>query len=87
MKTKINLLETDNNKFIESACKIRYKSLKCKSCKKYLQLNKKLKNKQSSKTLKLHNKYSLICDKCSTTNPKKCTSKQLKLYSKWYYGK
>jgi hypothetical protein len=83
----------DENKLIEKACRIHYKSKKCNSCKKYKQINNKIgkiyKNngKVNSKTLKLYSKLSNKCDKCSRTKTKKCNSKQIKSYSKWYYGK
>jgi hypothetical protein len=93
MVIKLNILEKNDEKFIEEACKLHYKSKKCKSCKKYKQINNKIgkiykKNgKINSKTLKLYNKFSNKCDKCSSINAKKCNSKQIKNYSKWYYGK
>lgn len=93
MKTKLNILQENDNIFIENACKLHYKSLKCKSCKKYKQINKKIgkiykKNgKVNNKTLKLFNKVSKKCDNCSSNNTKKCTPTQIKKYSKWYYGK
>jgi len=91
MPIKLNILY-DNKNIIENACKIYYKSKKCKSCKKYKQVNNKIgkvyKNngKVNSKTLKLSNKLSIKCDKCSSNRTKKCNPKQIKNYSKWYYG-
>ena len=93
MDIKLNILENNDKTFIDNACRIYYKSKKCKSCKKYKQSNNKIgkiykKNvKISSTTLKLHNKLSTKCDKCSSKKTKKCNSKQIKKYSKWYYGK
>ncbi len=93
MKTRLNLLEKNDEKFIERACRLHYKSKKCKSCKKYKQSNNKIgkiykKNgKISSKTLKKHNKLSKRCDICASNNTKRCNSKQIKNYSNWYYGK
>ena len=86
-----DILENNDKQFIEKACKIFYKSKKCKSCKRYKKINDKmLQNKKNSKikikvkTLKLLSKQ---CDKCSSNKTKKCNSKQMKDYSKWYYGK
>lgn len=39
---KLNILEENNDVFVKNACKIFYKSKKCKSCKKYKKLNNKL---------------------------------------------
>ena len=92
MAIKLNIFDDDKN-IIENACKINNKSKKCKSCKKWKQINNKIgkiyKNngKINSKTLKLVSKLSNKCDKCSSNNPKKCNSTQIKNYSKWYYGK
>ena len=89
----INILDDNNTNLIENACRIHYKSKKCKSCKKYKIINNKIgkiyKNngKVNSKTMKIYNKLSENCDKCSSNKAKKCNSKQLKNYTKWYYGK
>ena len=88
-KTKLNILKDNDEKFVENACKIHYKSLKCKSCKKYKQINNKIGNiykkngKIKPKTLKLYNKFSSECDKCSSLNTKKCSPTQIKKYSKY----
>lgn len=85
----------ENDKFFQYACRIHYKSRKCKTCKKYIKSNKNMgkllkKNVQlsdiSPKTLKRHFKISERCDKCAETNAKKCTPKQSLAYSKWFYG-
>ena len=78
---KLNITEIDDKIFIDNACRIHYKSKKCKSCKKWKQHNNKIgkiyKNngKINSKTLKLVSKLSNKCDKCSSNNPKKCNSR------------
>ena len=93
MDIKLNILENNDKTFIDNACRIYYKSKKCKSCKKYKQSNNKIgkiyKNngKINSKTLKLSGKLSTKCDKCASNKPKKCNSRQIKNYSKWYYDK
>ena len=93
MVIKLNVLDDNEKNIINDACKIYYKSKKCKSCKKYKQINNKIgkiyKNngKINSETLKLYNKLNNKCDKCSSNKTKKCNSKQIKNYSKWYYGK
>jgi hypothetical protein len=93
MDIKLNIFESKDEILIDNACRIHYKSKKCKSCKKYIQSNNKIgkiykKNgKIHSTTLKVHNKLSNKCDKCSSIKTKKCNSKQIKNYSKWYYGK
>jgi hypothetical protein len=93
MSFKLNELELNEKKHLETLCKGYYKSLKCKSCKKHLQINSKLMkiskkkpNKITNKTIKLWQKYGKICDKCtSSKNTKRCNPKQLKKYSNWYY--
>jgi len=93
MVIKLNILENSDEKFIEEACKLHYKSKKCKSCTKYKQINNKIgkiykkTGKIKSKTLKLHNNFRNKCDKCLSNSTKKCNSNQIKNYSKWYYGK
>ena len=92
MAIKLNIFDDDKN-IIENACKINNKTKKCKSCKKWKQINNKIgkiyKNngKINSKTLKLSGKLSTKCDKCASNKPKKCNSRQIKNYSKWYYDK
>ena len=92
MDIKLNMFESNNETFIENACRVYYKSKKCKLCKKYIQSNNKIgkiyKNGKipSQQTLKLHNKLSNKCDKCSSKKTKKCNPTQIKNYSKWYYG-
>ena len=93
MVIKLDILEDNNENIIKDACRIYYKSKKCKSCKKYKQINNKIgkiyksNGKINSKTKKMSNKLSKKCDKCSSNKTKKCNFKQIKFYSKWYYGK
>ena len=42
MDIKLNILENNDKTFIDNACRIYYKSKKCKSCKKYKQSNNKI---------------------------------------------
>lgn len=90
MKIKLEEEKVKEGKFIKKYCKIHYKSLKCKVCKKYLKSNKNIgkmykKNGNiNKKTLKLHNNLSKKCDKCSNNTTKECSSKQLESYSKWF---
>ena len=82
-------IKLEEEKYIKKNCKIHYKSLKCKVCKKYLKSNKNLgkmfkKNGYiNKKTLKLHNHWSKKCDKCSNNTTKECSSKQIESYSRW----
>jgi hypothetical protein len=82
-----------DKKNVEILCKGYYKSLKCKSCKKYKQINdeilkqgKKNTRKITNKSIKLWQKYGKNCDKCTNSKKtKKCNPIQLKKYSNWYY--
>jgi len=93
MTSKLNDVELNDKKNVEKLCKGYYKSLKCKSCKKYKQVNDKIlktgkKNtkKITNTSIKLWQKYGKMCDKCSTSKKtKKCNPSQLKKYSDWYY--
>jgi hypothetical protein len=93
MVVKLDILEDDDENIIKKACRVYNRSKKCKSCKKYRQLNNKIgkiyksNGKVNVKTLKLSNKLSRKCDKCLLNKTKKCNAKQIKNYAKWYYGK
>lgn len=93
MTVKLDFLHDTDEEFIDKGCRVRLKSSKCKSCKKYKQVNDKIgklmkkKRKIPSKTIKLYNKVNKECDKCSSHKTTKCNTKQLNSYRKWYYGK
>jgi len=77
------------NKEFKKKCSIYKKSLKCKSCKKSIEMNskegmKQVKNKtykMSSKTEKKLVKQMEKCDKCKKKNTKKCNLEDYIVYS------
>jgi len=96
--TKKQYLEVMNKKFKEE-CSVHIKSLKCKSCKKSIEMNTKevkkqinahLKNKtykMSTKTeKKLLNQISK-CKRCKNNKTKKCNLKKYLLFSGAELGK
>jgi hypothetical protein len=87
------------NKNDKKKCSIYIKSLKCKSCKKSLEMNTKkfknqLKAQLQNKTYKMSNKTErkLLkqlsnCKKCKNNKTKKCNLKNYILYSGAEFGK
>ena len=96
--TKSQYLEVMNKKF-KKKCSVYIKSLKCKSCKKSIEMNnKKLKNQikaqLKNKTYKMSNKKErkLLtqiskCKRCKNNNTKKCNLNNYILFSGAELGK
>jgi hypothetical protein len=96
--TKKQYLEVMNNNFNKD-CSVYIKSLKCKSCKKNLEMNNKehkkhieaqLKNKPyklSNKTEKKLLEQRSKCKKCKNKNTKKCNLEKYILFSGANFGK
>ena len=107
--TGVNSVKTGNytkkayleamNKYFKKECSTYFKSLKCKSCKKSIELNNKevkkhinaqLKNKtykMSTNTEKKIIKQLIKCIRCKNNNPKKCKLNKYLLYSGAELGK
>jgi hypothetical protein len=96
--TQKQYLEVMNKHFLKK-CSVYIKSLKCKSCKKNIEMNskeikKQLKAQLKNKTYKLTKKTEekLVkqmskCDKCKNKKTKKCNLKNYILYSGAEFGK
>jgi hypothetical protein len=96
--TKKQYLDVMNKKF-KKDCSIYIKSLKCKSCKKSIEMNSKEVKKQinaqlNNKTYKMTNKIeqkllkqSSKCKRCKNNKTKKCNLKNYLLFSGAELGK
>ena len=96
--TKKQYLEVMNKNF-KKECSIYMKSLKCKSCKKSLEMNtkevkKQLKAQLQNKTYKMSNiterelmKQISKCKRCKNNKTKKCNVKNYILFSGAEFGK
>jgi hypothetical protein len=92
--TKKQYLEVMNKNYKKN-CSVYIKSLKCKSCKKRIEMTKKLMNAQlKNKTYKMSNKTEkkLLkqiskCERCKNNKIKKCNLKNYILFSGAEIGK
>ena len=96
--TQKQYLEVMNKNF-KKECSVYMKSLKCKSCKKSLEMNTKhvktqIKAQLKNKTYKMSNmterkliKQSSKCGRCKNNKTKKCNLKNYILFSGAEYGK
>jgi predicted solute-binding protein len=92
--TKSQYLKVMNKKF-KKECSVYIKSLKCKSCKKSIEMTKKqIKAYLKNKTYKMSNKKKKIlltqitkCKRCKNNNTKKCNLNNYILFSGAELGK
>ena len=83
------------NKNYKKKCSVYIKSLKCKSCKKSIEMNTKEVNKQlKNKTYKMTNNTEIKlltqinkCNRCKNNKTKKCNLKNYILFSGAQFGK
>ena len=96
--TRKKYLEVMNKKY-KKRCPVYIKSLKCKSCKKVLEMNgkqikKQIKAQLKNKTYKMSNmterkliKQTSKCKRCKNNKTKKCNFKNYMLFSGAEFGK